>query len=203
MCSKVREKGFEIRSHDGQCTNTKAVHVRLNAMRVLFTCVRAYLRYTFVGVDVAACTGADVRRNKRDCAERHAVDSEEFLSSGQNHKALILALKFLLGVCILVCVSVCMSVFVFLYFLFTYASVETPNQRRKFTPRTITRTYSRRVIRPLTHTLTSHAACCACTAKRPSTHAQSLAPQTSLPIVPCCTAPLLRDNTCAPASYER
>ena len=52
VCSKVREKGFEIRSHDGHGTNTKAVYVRLNAMRVVCTCVRAYLRYTFVGVDV-------------------------------------------------------------------------------------------------------------------------------------------------------
>ena len=69
VCSKVRE----IRSHDGHCTNTKAVYVRLTAMRVLFTCVRAYLRYTFVGVDVAAWTGVDVSRNKRDCTERHTV----------------------------------------------------------------------------------------------------------------------------------
>ena len=144
----------------------------------------------------------DVCRNKRDCAERPTVDSQEFLSSGQNHKALILALKFLLGVCILVCVSVCLGVlYCISIFLCMYASVETPNPRRKFTPRTITRTYSRRLIRPLNHTMTSRAACCACTATSPSTHAQSLAPQTSLPIVPCCTAPLLGDNTCAPASY--
>ena len=42
------------------------------------------------------------------------------------------------------CIYVCIYLF-----LCMYASVETPNPRRKFTPRTITRTYSRRQSAPL------------------------------------------------------
>jgi len=129
------------------------------------------------------------------------VDSQEFLSSGQNHKALILALKFLLGVCILVCVSVCLGVFVFLYFYVrlhlskrrTHAAYSRPepSQQKTHPP-----PYSHSDIACSMLRMHSHESIDTCPIPCPPTILTN-----SSMLVVLCTAPLLRDNTCAPASY--